>query len=132
MAAALPWYRARFRAQPATAFVSWQVEAWSRYAQWAVGADGPVTPDARQCGDFVFDMADWLIQFQIRPAASHPDLTGGYAAQDRKPGFSTATYTEAMIRAFSLAQRFAEAERAARYRQASLSGLAAPPRACPT
>lgn len=123
IAAAFPWYRARFRAQPATAFVSWQVEAWSRYAQWAMSAGGPVAPDARQCSDFVFEMADWLLQFQIRPAALHHDLTGGYAAQDRKPGLSTATYTEAMIRAFSLAQRLAEVERAARYRQASLLGL---------
>jgi AMMECR1 domain-containing protein len=123
MAAALPWYQARFRAQPNTAFVPWQIEAWRRYAEWAMSAEVPVVPDAGTCSEFVFEMADWMLQLQISSAAVHPDLTGGYARSDGKPNASTATYTQAIIGAFSLARRLADGARAGLYRTASVLGL---------
>lgn len=123
MAAALPWYRARFRAQPTTAFIPWQIEAWRLYTEWVMGAEGSVIPDARQSSEFVFEMADWLIRLQIISSLSHPDLIGGYARPDKKPGCSTATYTQAIIGAFSLAQQLSDARRMRLYRRASLLGL---------
>jgi AMMECR1 len=123
MAAALPWYRARFRVQPTTAFVPWQIEAWRLYAEWAMSVAAPMVPDAGEASEFVFEMADWMLQLQIGSAASHPDLTGGYALPGWKPGASTATYTQAVIGAFSLARRRADGDRAIRYRKASLLGL---------
>jgi AMMECR1 domain-containing protein len=123
MAAAFPWYRARFRAQPTTAFVPWQVEAWRLYAEWAMSVEAPMVPDAKVSSEFVFEMAEWILQLQIGSAASHPDLIGGYALPDRRPGCSTATYTQAIIGACSLAQQLADVNRASRYRTASLTGL---------
>jgi AMMECR1 domain-containing protein len=123
MAAALPWYRARFRAQPTTAFVPWQLEAWELYAGWALSVGEPVVPDARGPSEFVFEMADWTLQHQIGSAAWPPDLIGGYALPGRRPGASTATYTQAIISAFSLARQLADLDRASRYRKASLLGL---------
>jgi AMMECR1 domain-containing protein len=110
MAAALPWYRAWFRAQPAKAFVLWQLDAWRILA-------------TRACCEFVYEMADWLLQFQVGRSASHPDLIGGFALPGRSPGNSSATYTEAIIRAFGIAERLEDRSRAERYRRASLAGL---------
>ena len=123
LATALPWHRARFRAQPATAFVPWQVEAWRLYAEWAINAEAQAGPDAAAASEFVFEMADWMLRLQIGPTAAHPDLTGGYAWPGGTPGASTATYTQALIGAFSLARHFADAGRASRYHTASLLGL---------
>jgi len=123
MAAALPWYRARFRAQPTTAFVPWQLEAWRLYAEWAVSLQAPMVPDVEAASDFVFEMADWILRLQIRSPTVHRDLIGGYAQWGRGPGASTATYTQAIIGAFSLARKLADADRADRYRTASLRGL---------
>lgn len=121
MAAALPWYAARFRAQPTTAFVPWQIEAWARYADWA--REASLAPDAAIASDFVFQMADWILRHQFRPGACDPDLTGGYARRDGTPGASTATYTQAVISAYKLARQFADHGRADCYRTASLLGL---------
>jgi AMMECR1 domain-containing protein len=123
MAAALPWYQARFRRQPTTAFVPWQIEAWRLYAEWVICSRSVVEPDARATSQFVFEMADWLLQHQIVSASSHPDLIGGYARGGRKPGCSTATFTQATIGAFSLAQQFPDSNRTELYRRASLLGL---------
>lgn len=120
MAVAFPWYRARFRAQPTTAFVPWQLDAWRRYAEWAMGVE--VIPNPAACADFIFEMADWLLQFQIG-AAENPRLIGGYKNGSRAPGVSTATYTESMIRAFSMARLLADTSRANRYRMSALAGL---------
>jgi hypothetical protein len=123
MAAAMPWYRARFRAQPTTAFILWQLDAWRLHADWTSGLERPVTPDARECSEFIFEMTDWLLQLQLRPSTSHPDLTGGFALPGRMPTCSSATYTEAIIRAFAVAEQFGDRPRANRYREASLLGL---------
>ena len=123
MAAALPWYRARFRAQPATAFVPWQLDAWRTQATWPIDLERPAAPDTQACFDFIYEMADWLLQFQIGRSASHPDLIGGFALPGRSPGNSSAAYTEAIIRAFGVAQRLGDQSRADRYRHASLAGL---------
>lgn len=123
MAAALPWYRARFRTQPTTAFVPWQIEAWKLYAEWAMSVGAPVVPDDVAASELVFEMADWILQFQIGACASHPDLTGGYAQPGHRPGASTASYTQAVMGAFSLARQRGDGDRASRYREASRLGL---------
>ncbi len=123
MAAALRWYRSRFRKQPTTAFVPWQIEAWRLFAEWAMSVASPVVPDAKASSEFVFEMADWMLRHQIGPAGVHPDLIGGFALADSKPGVSTASYTQAIIGALSLAMKLGDGDRASRYREASLAGL---------
>ena len=107
---------------PRTAFVPWQLDAWRLHADWSIGLQRPVVPDARECGEFVFEMADWLLQLQVGRSASHPDLIGGFALPRRMPSCSSATYTEAMIRAFGVAEQLGDRPRANRYREASLLG----------
>jgi hypothetical protein len=124
MSAALPWYRAWFRTRPATAFIPWQLSAWALHADWASGLNRPVTPGARECSAFIFEMADWLRQIQLtRPQAPHPELAGGFASPGRLPTCSSASYTEAMIRAFGAAEQSGNPKRAKRYRETSLLGL---------
>lgn len=123
MAAAFAWYRAWFRARPTTAFVPWQLEAWRLHSQWWAAEKKPIVPDARTSADFVFAMADWLLQFQVRPAVGDRGRTGAYVQAGRRPGVSTGTYTEAIIRAFSLASVRADDDRATSYRESALMGL---------
>jgi len=123
MIAALPWYRLRFRRNPTTAFASWQIMAWTAYASWSARMQVPTSSYSAAPTEFVYEMTDWLLQFQIRQSASEPDLIGGYSQDGRRPGISTASYTEAMICAASLARRLVDKERARRYRDASTMGL---------
>jgi hypothetical protein len=124
MADALPWYWTRFRIQPSTAFVLWQLDAWSLCAQLPLGIKGPLAGYAERCGEFVFEMADWLLHLQLgRSAASHQDMMGGFARPPRMPTCSTAAYTEAIIRAFVIAEQRGDRRRTTQYREASLLGL---------
>ena len=118
---ALGWYRDHFRRSPATGFVLWQVDAWRRAHKLAsTGVLKNTDPD--DCSDFVFEMADWLLQFQLPPEARPADFAGGFSV-DGPPSFSTSTYLEALLRAYQLARSLGKAEPAERYRQAALQGL---------
>jgi AMMECR1 domain-containing protein len=118
---ALGWYREHFHRAPATGFVLWQVDAWCRAHNLARnGAIKNLEP--RVCADFVFEMVDWLLQFQLPPEAKPPDFAGGFFV-DGPPGFSTSTYVEAVLRAYELARSLGKAARAQRYRSAAVRGL---------
>ena len=123
MAAAFPRYRARFRTKPTTAFILWQLDAWRIHATWSIGLARPVVPDARLSCEFIFEMAEWLLQFQLGRSASHPDFVGGFARPGRAPTNSSAVYTEAITRAFGIADLVGDRRRKNRYREASLLGL---------
>ena len=67
-------YLRYFRNRPAPAFVLWQVEAWAASWEWAVkedvgGAGGLVEgrKAASLYAEFVFELADWVAQFQYQP-----------------------------------------------------------------
>jgi hypothetical protein len=118
---ALGWYRDHFRRAPATGFVLWQVDAWRRAHKLAsTGVLKGTEPE--DCADFVFEMVDWLLQFQLPPEAKPADFAGGFSV-DGPPGFSTSTYVEAVLRAYQLAGSLGKIELAERYRQAALRGL---------
>jgi AMMECR1 domain-containing protein len=114
----LPWYRAYFRRSPSSAFVPWQVDAWRLAADGTAGPAGQASSAA-----FVLELADWMLLRQLTADEVSSDLVGGFAAAGRTPGASTATYTEAVIRAFDLAVRLGDAGRAGRYRRAARLGL---------
>jgi hypothetical protein len=121
--AAFPWYRAHFATRATTAFVLWQVDAWRQLAELALLTEAQRSPQAEAWAEFVFEMADWLSPLQLGPSARHEDFVGGFAAHGRLPCYNTSTYTEAIVRAFALAELCGDLARAERYRRASLSGL---------
>lgn len=119
----LPWYSCYFRQRPSTAFVLWQVEAWRLLADWMID-NGQRKAQFLEPAAFVFEMVDWLLQFQIvSDSAAHPDFIGGFTQNAHPPHYGTAAYTEAVIRAFGVAARTGAHDRAARYRAAAQLGL---------
>ena len=120
---AFPWYRDHFKRRPTTAFVLWHVDTWRLLFEWCdhIGRQSPRNPAVY--ANFVFEMVDWLLQFQMNRAALHPDFIGGFARPGEKPGFSSATYIEAVIRAYGLAVCLLDTDRMQRYRRAALTGL---------
>lgn len=112
------WYQSYFRRSPASAFVPWQVDAWRLFAEGTARQTNPAPLAA-----FVFELADWVLQRQLNAGNVTSEIAGGFAVAGRAPGYSTATYTEAVIRAFDLAMRVGDGERASRYRIAARRGL---------
>lgn len=115
---AFDYYRDHFRRRPSTAFVLWQVDAWRLFDEHST-LPGVPSPYA----SFVFEMVDWLLNFQYTADnAPSPEYIGGFP-HPGTPRYSTAVYTEAVIRACGLALRHGLHDRAASYRQAARRGL---------
>jgi AMMECR1 domain-containing protein len=111
------WSRAHFRRTRAAAFVPWHIDAWRLFGE----VPGRGTHQAA-LADFVFELTDWILRRQLT-ADVPADFIGGFSGRGGRPGFSTATYTEAVIRAFGLAVQAGDEERTRRYRAAALLGL---------
>jgi len=107
-AKAHPYYVSFFEANPAPAFVPWQVQAHALMH---------ALTGRQEYADFAFRMSDWLARKQIdREHTLWPDLIGGFASQ--RPGFasiSTASYLEGFADALELARRVGDTRRAERY-----------------
>jgi AMMECR1 domain-containing protein len=116
---AFPWYLAYFRSNPNTAFVLWQVDAWRLFDTYSNASATSVTPYA----EFVFEMVDWLLAYQYTASDTDlPEYVGGFP-KPAMPRFSSACYTEAVIRALGLALKYGLTERVERYRAAARAGL---------
>ena len=111
---AFEWYKNHFKQNPATAFVLWQTDVWSRMYEWN---------HQNSYADFVFEMVDWILQFQLDSSYSHEDFIGGFTCNGMAPGCSTATYNEAIIRAYNLAKNLQLQERTKRYYRAARLAL---------
>lgn len=120
---AFPWYREHFKRAPATAFVLWQVDAWELFFDWCKRTGKRSMANLRIYADFVFEMTDWLLRLQLGNSAPHPGFIGGFALSGQQPTVSSATYTEAVIRAYNVASHLGEGERMERYRRAALAGI---------
>jgi hypothetical protein len=85
------YYRHRFRHRRDFGQVSWLALAFARWFD--------VAPH-REWADFVFEIADWILEFQH-------EATGGFLTdhQPDPPGFTTAVYLEAAGAALHLAKR---------------------------
>jgi hypothetical protein len=120
---AFSWYRERFRQGPTTAFILWHVDTWRLAFQWAkeTGEGNPFDPTI--FADFVFEMAEWLLQFQLGANAEPWDFVGGFSIEGSIPGCSTGVYAEVMIRAYGLSRLLGQKERMSRYRESSLLAL---------
>jgi AMMECR1 domain-containing protein len=121
------YYVEHFRREPASAFVLWQADAWSRVAGWmsegsfpSLGPEGPEIPAICQ---FVFEQVDWMLLFQHTEQRGSPrEYWGGFKFPN-PPTYSTTTYVEAIIRACDVASLVSDAARVKSYRAAALQGL---------
>ncbi len=112
------YYRNHFRQNPSTAFVLWQADAWRLFDEYSTSAGIP-----SQYAHFVFEMVDWLLHLQYSAEnAPCAEYIGGFP-RPGTPRYSTACYTEAIIRACALALRHGLHEQAERYRRAARAGL---------
>lgn len=113
--AALPFYRRLFRSEPEAAFCVWQMQAFAAMAR---------ETKQRDYAEFTFEMADWLLRFQLDEGnCAYPELRGGLATHG--PGrvrVSTAAYLEGIADALDVARRRNDAKRSAAYQHAVRTG----------
>jgi hypothetical protein len=105
-------HRDHFRTSPATAFVGWQADVWSRAALLDSNAE---------YADFVFEQIDWLLQFQLH-SKNDQLISGGFSRNGKPPQYSSIVYTEAIARGADLAYRLGDS-RWTRYRDAFQAGI---------
>ncbi len=121
LARAFGWYRHWFRRKPSTAFALWQADAWRLAAEFLLN-DGRREAIAIEYASFVFEIVDWLLQFQLSNPI-HAQEEGAFVAGGA-PGAATACYAEAVMRASALAERVGDFTRSARYGAAGALGMA--------
>jgi len=108
---AYDYYHDLWEKDPTPPFAVWHIQAFSRMAQ---------NTKRRDHIDFVFEMADWLVDRQYDENNCHrPMLYGGIEANVRaRVGVATASYLEGLTDALILARRVGDSERARRYERA--------------
>ncbi len=119
---ALKFYRPYFRKQPNLSFVTWQAQVYAKMYDEAVRAK---MPQADKYAQFVFEMCDWLLQFQLRESkAGWPDCFGGFVvAPFKRPGIGTAAYLEGLAEGLRLARLIDPDDRAKEYGPAVLFAM---------
>jgi len=105
-------HRDHFRKSPATAFVGWQADVWTRAA---------LLDSNHEYAEFVFEQIDWLLQFQLHPDSDHLS-SGGFSWNGKPPQYSSIVYTEAVARGVDLAYRLGDS-RWTRYKEAFQAGI---------
>jgi len=121
-AGSFAFYRDYFRRAPTTAFVLWHAAAWRVLCEDTAG--GPAQDRRDQYAQFVIEIVDWLIRHQLDDrSAPRPEFVGGFVINGTVPGCSTATYTEAVIHGYAVAQLLDDTERVARYGESACRGL---------
>jgi hypothetical protein len=118
---ALPYYRAWWKAHPSLTFVPWQTAACTE--AFLRTKEGPFA-------EFVFEMNDWLCEFQYtQPEPQHPFWRGGFQGcrdgrpQPTPPGVDTACSAEALAEACRVARQLPDVQRFDRYRAALTHSL---------
>ncbi len=113
---ALPFYRRLFRSEPDSAFCVWQMQAFAAMARQT---------NRRDYAEFTFEMADWLLRFQLDEGnCSYPELRGGFATHGPgRAGVSTAAYLGGIADAFELARHRHDSARSTAYERALRNGV---------
>jgi AMMECR1 domain-containing protein len=106
-------YVDHFRKSPATAFVGWHVDVWSRIA---------MLTKEQVYANFAFEQTDWLLHIQIK---NHSDARwiGGFSKSGSAPNFSSIVFSEATARSLLLAHKLGDNERSEKYRECVKAGL---------
>jgi len=106
-------YRRQFQTAPASAFVGWHVDVWSRLALLTRRSD---------YADFAFEQTDWLLAMQVQ-SGSFSTWIGGFCNSGSMPKYSSIVFLEATVRAYILAHTLGDDARADRYRLAIELGV---------
>ncbi|HEY2327342.1 MAG TPA: hypothetical protein VGH52_07660 [Gaiellaceae bacterium] len=112
VARSFDWSRGRFRSAPSPAFVGWQALAWT--------AEAEHLPEAPA---FVFELVDWLLQFQLTRRWRSREHDGGFSF-GTAPGSSSLVYAEAVLAGLNTAHVAGDVKREARYAHAARNALA--------
>ncbi|HTM23216.1 MAG TPA: hypothetical protein VL172_21995 [Kofleriaceae bacterium] len=113
------YYRTWHRDHRNPAFIPWHTQAYWR--MWQLTRDDELRA-------WIFEMNDWLCDYQEWDESPYPDLRGRFYDADR-PGYgpphasSTGVYLEGLIAAYQLARTVGDDGRALRYRTAIVRGL---------
>jgi AMMECR1 domain-containing protein len=106
-------YVLHFRTSPATAFIGWHVDVWSRIAR--------ITGESA-FANFAFEQTDWLLRMQLR---NHCNVSwlGGFSQAGGIPKFSSIVFLEATARALQLAVTVGDSERITKYAESVRLGV---------
>ena len=116
---AFKYYRQWHRDNRNPAFIPWHTQAY--YIVWNITKDESLK-------DFIFEMNDWLVDFQQWQLAAYPDMRGRFYDPNRTHfgpphASSTGVYLEGLIDAYDLAKQVEDEQRADTYRIAILRGI---------
>lgn len=123
------FYKKHFTDEPNTAFVLWQASAWAIFYR-LMTESAEIKKIADECefessdvAAFVYQQADWILQFQHNSATTDiEDYIGGFP-NDTAPNSVSSCYLEAVIRAAGLAFDRGDEEKFGKYKDASTKGL---------
>jgi len=106
-------YSTHFGETPATAFVGWHIDAWSRLS---------MSLDREDYALFAYKQADWLLERQITDP-ERGESVGGFETATKRPTFSSIVFIEALVSALKLAAHRNDKDRCDRYSLAIRRGL---------
>lgn len=123
------FYKKHFTDEPNTAFVLWQASAWAIfYRLMTESAEIKEIADeyevkSSEVADFVYQQADWILQFQHDSATTDIEEYIGGFPNDTAPNSVSSCYLEAVIRAAGLAFDRGDKQKFEKYKVASIKGL---------
>lgn len=114
-------YRKHWAEDPNAAFVPWQTGAY---------AEAFLLTKEKAYAQFVFEMNDWLVRLQYDdPKAVREEWLGGFGSFQygrilrTTPGVTTASYLEALVDAYRVAELLEDETRMSAYRHAARSAI---------
>lgn len=112
------YYRNWHRENQNPAFIPWHTQAY--YKVWKITND-------EELKAFIFEMNDWLLDFQEIERSKYPDTEGRFYDPDKPYGpphaSSTGVYLEGLVDAYLLAKESGDAERQENYARAIRYGI---------
>ncbi|MBI2653000.1 AMMECR1 domain-containing protein [Candidatus Woesearchaeota archaeon] len=104
---AFPFYSDYFAKTKHFGFIRWQISAF--YEAFKI-------LNKEEYANFVFDMADWIVDKQYdEKNAIYPDFSGGFNQNESVPTFSSGVYIEGIADAYELAKSVGDTNRAKKY-----------------
>ena len=120
---AFDFYSRYFRRNPSMAFVGWQANAWLQFYKWARASACSAEPEPEKYVQFVFEMIDWLLTFQLRGMDIESHLRGGFTPAGGLPGAASCVYVESVIKGLEAARAAGDQRREEAYLTAAEAGL---------
>jgi len=111
---AFQFYKKYFERNRYFGFVPWQSQAFAELYE---------IRRKKEYAKFVFEMNDWIINFQYGDNYLVKNYRGGFCTYSQIPGFDTACYLEGIAAAYKVAKSLNDKRRIKRYRKSILIGM---------